>query len=90
MTDQDPKPDAALDERPASDDFHELARFTRGQETRVYRLRPARDGAELWRLTDTADDTTSVLETKFLNTTEALEFLEELDRTLRAGGWKSV
>jgi hypothetical protein len=66
---------------------HELARFRRGQEIRVYKLRPAKDGAELWRVTDAGDDTTSVLETKFQDTSQALQFLEELDRTLKAGGW---
>jgi hypothetical protein len=76
---------------PDSVGFPELARFERGELQRVYELRPVDGGAELWRITQSPGaPSESVNETTFRSTTEALEFLAELDRTLKAAGWRAV
>jgi hypothetical protein len=68
--------------------LREVARFVRGTEQRSYGLRAAPEGAELWRITEAAGQPPEpVLETTLDNIDQALTFLEELDRTLKAGGW---
>ena len=68
--------------------FHEVLRVTRGLETRIYNLLPVPGGAELWRVTETAGEPSrSVKETHFTDAEAAAEFLEEVRRTLTAGGW---
>src|SRR5688500_4915687 len=68
---------------------HEVLRVTRGLETRIYNLLPVPDGAELWRVTETAGaPSRSVKETHFRDAEAAVEFLEEVRRTLKAGGWQ--
>ncbi len=70
---------------------HELLRCTRGDETRIYRLRAVAGGAELWRITECPGETTrSVKESDFTDLETTSEFLEEVRRTLRAGGWREA
>jgi hypothetical protein len=69
--------------------FHEVLRVTRGPETRIYKLVPVPEGAELWRVTETpGEPSRSVKETAFTGADVAAEFLEEVRRTLKAGGWQ--
>jgi hypothetical protein len=86
MADDDPKPE--WDSLIESTDFLHVATFTRGSQTRTYRLRRLSKGAELWRLTESADKPAeSIRECHFNDTQEATAFLQEVERTLRAGGW---
>jgi len=76
------------DELIASRDFHDVGEFTRGGETRIYRLRVVPEGAELWRVTATpGEESRSIKETLFKSSEEAGAFLEEIQRALIAGGW---
>jgi hypothetical protein len=69
---------------------HEVLRCTRGQETRIYSLHVVSHGAELWRTTEfPGQETHSVKECTFQGSEEAAQFLEEVRRTLIAGGWVS-
>ena len=69
-------------------DAHEVLRVTRDDETRVYHLRVVAGGAELWRTTEVPGrEAASVKETHFNDAEAAAEFLDEVRRTLRAGGW---
>jgi hypothetical protein len=46
-------------------------------------------GAELWRVTELpGEPSRSVRETVFTGAEAAAEFLEEVRRTLKAGGWQ--
>ena len=68
---------------------HEVLRCTRGDETRIYSLRVVTNGAELWRVTEIpGEETRSVKECDFHDPEEASEFLDEVRRTLIAGGWQ--
>ena len=88
MSSDDTGPDIDLDAINASADFHDLAEFTRGGQTRRYLLRPVAGGAELWRVTETPGEAPeSILETRFRDSEEAAAFLREMERALRAGGW---
>ena len=56
---------------------------------RIYNLHVVAGGVELWRVTETADQpATSVKETDFSGVEAAADFLEEVERTLMAGGWR--
>ncbi len=91
MTERDLEPDDEQDETPKAAAFPELARYHRADVYRVYELRPVKDGAELWRITSAPDcEPAAIRETTLRSTEEAVEFLEEIERTLRAGGWKAV
>ena len=69
--------------------YHEVLRVTRGLETRIYNLLPVPDGAELWRVTEIPGaPSRSVKETKFKDAESAAEFIGEVRRTLKAGGWQ--
>jgi hypothetical protein len=73
----------------ASRDFHDVGEFTRGGETRIYRLRVRPEGAELWRVTERPGGRVeSIKEALFKASEEAGAFLEEVQRTLTAGGWR--
>jgi hypothetical protein len=73
----------------ASKDFHDVGAFTRGDETRIYRLRVLPEGAELWRVTEgPSGQVESIKETLFKGSEEAGIFLEEVQRALTAGGWR--
>ena len=77
------------DELIASTDYHDVGEFTRGENTRIYRLRVVSEGAELWRLTDTPGrPRQSIREALFKTSEEAGAFLEEMKRALIAGGWR--
>ena len=70
-------------------DFRPLLQYERGIETRVYNVRVVADGAELWAVTETVGRVPrAVKEGLFTSAVEALEFLEEVRRTLLAGGWR--
>lgn len=70
-------------------DFFDIAQFGRGGETRIYRLRRLPGGAELWRITETPGEATQTIrETRFTSAEETGQFLEEMRRALRAGGWR--
>ncbi len=70
---------------------HELFRYTRGIELRIYVLRVGAGATELWRITHAAGQPVrSVLETAFSGSAEAAAFIEEVERTLTAGGWRPV
>jgi hypothetical protein len=87
----EPNPYDEGDEPEAADDFRELAIFRRGEVVRTYALRPVEGGAELWRITQApGTEPQALTETTFRSAEEALAFLEELQRTLRAGGWTAV
>ena len=79
------EPDASLD----SAGFVEILRCVRKAETRSYRLRAVPGGAELWRVTesDLAEPQT-VKESDFQSSEQVAGFLEELRRSLVAGGWR--
>jgi hypothetical protein len=69
--------------------FHEVLRVTRGLETRIYKLLPVPHGAELWRVIEIpGEPSRSVKETQFKDAEAAAEFLDEVRRTLKAGGWQ--
>ena len=90
MADEEPT-GVQSDELDDSDGFPELARFQRGDELRIYKLRPIENGAELWRFTEASGALSdSVKETTFRDAGEALLFLEDLNRALKAGGWVAV
>jgi hypothetical protein len=74
-----------------SEDFVEVLRCVRGDEVRSYRLRPVAGGAELWRVT-TSDRAglQAVKESDFQSSEQAAGFLEELRRSLVAGGWQGT
>jgi hypothetical protein len=70
---------------------HELFRYSRGTQVRVYVLRILDGGTQLWRITEEAGQpSTSIMETAFSGSDEAAAFLEEVERTLTAGGWRPV
>jgi hypothetical protein len=72
-------------------EFRPLLQYRRGDETRVYNVRVVPDGAELWAVTEAPGKVPrSVKEGLFTNAAEALEFLDEVDRTLMAGGWREI
>ena len=75
----------------ASSQFRELIRYERGWEVRVYQLRIAAAGAELWRVTESADrETTAVKEADVKSIEDTLELLEDIKRALIAGGWREL
>jgi hypothetical protein len=89
MNDRPPRPDVECDELDASTDFHELFSCVRGEETRTYNLRVVPGGAELWRVSESPmAGVQSIKEGEFSSSEQASEFLEELRRTLTAGGWQ--
>ena len=82
-------PEIRWDELTPSTDFHDVGHYSRGDETRVYRLRVLAEGAELWRITEApGEPAVSIRETHFKTSEEAGAFLEEMQRALTAGGWR--
>jgi hypothetical protein len=89
--DDNETPEIEWDELPNSTDSHELLRCTRRNETRTYSLREVGGGAELWRITEAPGaDAQSVKEGHFKDSEQVLQFLEELRRSLIAGGWQQA
>ncbi len=69
--------------------IHEAFRYSRADEVRIYRFHVVPGGTELWRITQKAGQPAgSVMETSFTGSQEAAQFLEEVTRTLTAGGWR--
>ncbi len=69
----------------------ELIRYERGLETRIYQLRVAADGAELWRVTESPDESPrSLKEADVASLEETLELLEDIGRSLVSAGWRSA
>jgi hypothetical protein len=72
-------------------DVHELFRYGRGDEVRVYSLHVASRGTALWRVTlRPGSPDAAVKESDFTQADAAAEFLEEVTRTLTAGGWRPI
>ena len=72
-------------------DFRELIRYERGWEVRVYQLRIATAGAELWRITESVDrETTAVKEADVKSIEDTLNLLEDIKRSLIAAGWREL
>jgi hypothetical protein len=72
-------------------DSHEVLRCQRGDEIRIYNIRTASTGAQLWRVTEVAGEPArSIKECDLADPDEALEFLEEVRRALKAGGWQEL
>ena len=70
---------------------HEIFRYWKGEDVRVYRLRVVAGGTELWRITTRAGQpVASVMESDFHDADEAALFFGEVERTLIAGGWRVV
>ena len=69
----------------------ELIRYERGFETRIYQLRVAPRGAELWRVTENpGEPSKSIKEADVASLEETLDLLEEIGRSLLAAGWSQV
>jgi hypothetical protein len=69
--------------------IHEAFRYRRGDALRIYNLHVVAGGVELWRVTETPDrPLETVKETDFRGPEAAARFLEEVERTLTAGGWR--
>lgn len=74
-----------------ADDVHEVFRYGRGDEIRVYSFHVVPSGTELWRVTLRAGGPDeSVMETTFTRASDAAQFLEEVTRALIAGGWRRL
>jgi len=83
------EPEIRWDELIPSTDFHDVSHYSRGDETRIYRLRVLADGADLWRISEAPGrPALSIKETHFKTSEEASAFLEEMQRALTAGGWR--
>jgi hypothetical protein len=69
--------------------IHEVFRYARGDEVRIYSFHVVPGGTELWRVTErVGQPAESVMETTFRRSEEAAAFLEEVTRALTAGGWR--
>ncbi len=72
-------------------EFRELIRYERGWEVRVYQLRIATAGAELWRITESVDrKTTALKEADVQGIEDTLDLLEDIKRSLIAAGWREL
>lgn len=70
-------------------EFVEVLSCVRGDETRSYRLHAIVGGAELWRVTESElAGLQSIKECDFQSSEQVVGFLEELRRSLVAGGWR--
>ena len=71
------------------DDCIEILTCVRREETRVYRLRVVAGGAELWRVSESRlAGVHAVKESDFQSSEQVTGFLQELRRSLIAGGWR--
>ena len=71
--------------------FVEILGCVRKDETRSYRLRVVPGGAELWRMTESElGGLQSVKESNFQSSEQVTGFLDELRRSLVAGGWQET
>lgn len=82
-------PDEAQQPPDDLDECVEILTCVRRNETRVYRLRIVTGGAELWRTSQSdAGGIQSLKESDFRSSEQVTAFLEELRRSLIAGGWR--
>ena len=73
------------------EDCIEILSCVRQQEMRTYRLRVVHGGAELWRTTESRlTGVHSVKESDFQSSEQVTGFLEDLRRSLIAGGWREA
>jgi hypothetical protein len=85
------KPEVKEGELIAASDFLPIVRYERGDEIRTYNVLVVENGAELWAVTEAFNKVPrTVKEGLFTKAGEALEFLEEVNRTLLAVGWRKV
>ena len=71
--------------------IHEVFRYGRGDEVRIYSFHVLPAATELWRITErTGEPPEAVMETSFTRAEEAAQFLEEVTRALIAGGWRQL
>ena len=69
----------------------EMFRYQRGDDVRVYCLRVVPGGTELWRVTERAGQPPSAVKEEDFNRADvAALFLNEVERSLTAGGWRLV
>ena len=72
-------------------DFRELFRYERSGEVRIYGLRVLSPGVELWRVTEThGQQSTSIKEDDLKSADDAVQALEDIERSLTAGGWRKL
>ena len=72
-----------------SSDFRELFRYRKAGRVRIYNLRVASNGAELWVVSSQAGKVlSSSKKATFSNPDEAAIVLEDVERTLAVGGWQ--
>lgn len=91
MADKPDKQPVEWDRLHQSRDFRELFRYQRGDELRIYQLRVIPGSAELWRMTETAGQPAAPLkEDDFTSPGDVMQTLEELQRRLKAGGWREL
>ena len=76
------------DDLESSPDFHEVLRYARGGETRTYGLLVIPGGVQLWRISESSAGVETVKESDLGSSEEASALLEELRRSLIAGGWQ--
>ncbi|MEQ1868912.1 MAG: hypothetical protein ABL961_02695 [Vicinamibacterales bacterium] len=76
------------------DDFKPLLRFERIDQVRTYCLRVVSPGVELWRVTESmeseAEDAAILKEDDLASVDEALALIEDIQRSLRAAGWRQT
>jgi hypothetical protein len=69
----------------------EVFRYSRGDQVRVYRLEVVSGGTALWRVTERQGQANCwIKEDDFQSAEVAGRYLEEIERTLTAGGWRCV
>jgi hypothetical protein len=87
--DRGPKSDVSQDGPENPDELFEVLHCVRKEVTRTYRLRAVAGGAELWRATESdLGGIQWVKESDFQSSEQVTAFLEELRRSLLAGGWQ--
>jgi hypothetical protein len=75
----------------AAGDFVEVLHCVRKDHARSYMLRAVAGGAELWRVTESElAGHQSIKESDFQSSEQVAAFLEELRRSLLAGGWRET
>jgi hypothetical protein len=69
----------------------EVFRYSRGEAVRIYSLHVIAGGTELWRVTvRPGQPDSAVKEEDFTSADMAARYIEEIVRTLVAGGWREV
>jgi hypothetical protein len=69
----------------------EIFRYRRREEVRIYSLRVVAGGTELWRVTvRPGQPDAEIKEEGFTSQDAALQYFEEVERALIAGGWREV